>query len=87
MSTLRQVKAAAAKIGAIVEDDKVGHTHECTVEAPPGYRWRADELHQFVNASYIPWKPDYADLLDRMADGIEPCPDPDCDWCHPEEDA
>jgi hypothetical protein len=25
--------------------------------------------------------PDYADLLDRMADGVTPCPDPDCEWC------
>ena len=83
-ATLRDVRKRAKALGAIVVDDKIGETHECTVEAPPGYRWATDELHQFVNCSYRPWKPDYADLLDRMAQGIEPCPDPDCEWCHPE---
>ena len=84
-ATLRQVKAAARKIGAVVTDDIIGETHECTVEAPAGYRWLAADIHMFVDSAYVPWKPDYADLLERMAYGIEPCPDPECEWCHPEE--
>lgn len=85
MVTLRDVKAAAKAIGATVEDGKCGNTHECRVEAPKGHRWMADGLHEFVDAANIPWKPDYADLLDRMEYGVEDCPDADCEWCHPEE--
>jgi len=86
MTTLKDVRKLAKKLGAIVEDSKIGHVHECTVEAPAGHIWKADDIHQFVANAYIPWKPDYDDLLDRMAYGIEPCTDPECDWCHPEED-
>lgn len=84
MSTLRDVRRRAAELGAIVVDDKSGTTHECTVEAPAGYRWEA-ELHMLVDCANQPWKPDYADLLDRMSRGVELCDDPHCEWCHPEE--
>lgn len=86
MATLKQVKARAKELGAIVCDDKVGYTHECTVEAPAGHRWVTSSLHMFVDSAFLPWKPDYADLLDRMSMGIEVCPDADCEWCHPEEE-
>ena len=85
MTTLRQLRRRAAALGAIVVDDVVGHTHECTVEAPPGHVWVTDGLHMFVAACYSPWRPDYADLLSRMAAGVEPCTDPDCEWCHPDD--
>lgn len=81
MTTLRHVKAAARKVGAIVEDDKCGTTHECTVEAPPGHVWNCDDLHMFVANAFVPWKPDYADLLSRMARGVRKCEDKECDWC------
>jgi hypothetical protein len=84
-ATLRDVKKAAALIGATVVDDKAYGTHECTVEAPHRYRW-ADGLHMFVDCTNQPWKPDYQDLLDRMSYGIEPCTDPECDWCNSDED-
>lgn len=81
--TLRQLKAAAKKIGATVEDDKIGLTHECRVEAPKGHVWN-DGVHEFVDQAYIPWKPDYGDLLSRMSYGFSKCEDPVCEWCHPE---
>lgn len=87
MTTLAKVKRAAAALGATVEDSKEGHTHECTVEAPHRHIWKSDDIHMLIDACYRPWKPDYADLLRRMSYGLEPCTDPDCDWCNSEEDA
>lgn len=89
MATLKDVRAAAAKIGATVEDDKIGISHECRVEAPKGHVWSGDTIHEFVASGYTAkgQGPDYTDLLDRMSFGCEPCTDPECEWCHPEEDA
>jgi hypothetical protein len=28
----------------------------------------------------------WADVADRMACGVRPCRDPECEWCHPSED-
>lgn len=83
MCGLKAVRKLAAKYGAIVCDDKSGMTHECTVEAPKGYRW-GKELHMFVDCANRPWEPDYADLLARMANGPELCDDAECEWCNEE---
>ena len=80
MSTLKQVKALAKKLGAKVEDDKVGHTHECRVEAPHRHRWLDGGVHEMVTSAYIPWKPDYEELVARMECGLEDCIG-DCEWC------
>lgn len=88
MTTLRQVKAAALKIGAKVEDDKIGNAHECRVEAPRGFIWSEGDVHELVDAAYKPWKPDYDGLLSRMSYGIETCPHgPDCEWCNHETES
>lgn len=84
MTDLKTIKRLAAAIGATVEDEKSGHTHECRVEAPKGMFWKEGDVHELVDAAYKPWKPDYADLLSRMNYGLETCTDPNCDWCHTE---
>lgn len=83
MATLRHVKALANSLSASVEDDKAGYTHECRVEAPHGKVWSCDMIHELVDATNIPWKPDYDDLLSRMNYGLEDCPIQDCEWCNP----
>jgi hypothetical protein len=80
MATLRQVKALAKTLGAKVEDDKVGNTHECRVEAPHRKHWAEGTVHELIDAAYIPWKPDYADVLSRMGHGLEDCIG-HCEWC------
>jgi hypothetical protein len=80
MSTLRQLKDAAKRLGAKVEDDKIGRTHECRVEAPHRKRWVEGEVHEMVDGTFMPWKPDYADLISRMGYGLEDCVGP-CEWC------
>jgi hypothetical protein len=80
MRTLREVKTVASFLGAKVEDDKCGHTHECRVEAPHRKRWACDGIHELIASTNIPWKPDYEDLLSRMEFGLEDCVG-DCEWC------
>jgi uncharacterized protein YcsI (UPF0317 family) len=87
MTNLRKVRAAARKIGATVQDDRIGHSHTCRVEAPSGMIWSCGDLHELVDDTNQPWKPDYEDVLARMSYGVEPCPlGDDCEWCHPEEE-
>lgn len=81
--TLKDVRKLAKQLGATVEDDKIGNTHECRVEAPHRKRWACRGVHEMVDSSFLPWKPDYADVLDGMKFGLEDCTDPDCDWCNP----
>ena len=86
MATLADVKKLGRQLGAIVTQDRVGDSIMLEVEAPTGMRW-AEELHMFVDSAYLPWKPDYDDMLDRMKSyTLEKCDDPDCDWCNSEED-
>ena len=82
--SLRELRAIAKLLGAKVEDDKTGDTHECRVEAPHRKVWRCAGIHELIDCTNRPWKPDYGDLLNRMAYGIEDCTDPDCEWCHTE---
>lgn len=81
-ATLQSVKAAALKIGASVAYDKSYGVNELRVEAPRFHRWKDDPIHEMVDASNAPWKPNFQDMLNRMANGLEPCTDPDCDWCN-----
>lgn len=83
--SLQKVKQLAHKLGATVEDDKCGHTHECRVEAPKGKIWSSDFIHELIDSTNRPWRPDYNSLLSRMNYGVENCPDLECEWCNPEE--
>jgi hypothetical protein len=81
---LRKIKQLAEKLGATVENTKCGATHECRVEAPKGKLWAEGNVHELVDAAYLPWKPDYIDLLSRMNYGLEDCNNPECEWCNGE---
>lgn len=85
MATLQDVMREARKTGAIVRDVKEFGVHECRVEAPVGHIWTGHDIHEFVDAANLPWKPDYADLLSRMSSGVSKCTNAECDWCHPED--
>lgn len=83
--TLQTIRREAKRLGASVTMEKHGDSYRCGVEAPAGYKWGCDDIHEIVDWSYAPWKPDYEDILSRMKYGVEKCEDEDCDWCHPEE--
>jgi hypothetical protein len=81
MTTLKQVKVLAKKLGAKVEDDKYGLIHECRVEAPHRKLWKCCCIHELIDNTNQPWKPDYADVIARMEYGLEDCIDINCEWC------
>jgi hypothetical protein len=82
MMTLKRVRTRARELGARVEDEKCGYTHECRVEAPHRKVWACDSIHELIDATNRPWKPDYADVLSRMNYGLVDCTDADCEWCN-----
>jgi hypothetical protein len=87
MATLAKLKLVAAKVGAKVEDQKIGNCHECRVEAPHRKIWKCREVHEMVDSCYRPWKPDYADMIANIEFGLEDCTDPDCEWCNDSEES
>lgn len=80
MATLAQVKKAAAKIGATIEQGRSGEAITCEAFSPPGFMF-SEGSHVLVDSSYLPFKPDYANLLERIGYGLEPCTVPDCECC------
>jgi hypothetical protein len=80
MTTLTQLRKIAPE-GAVISDRREGQTHSCDVDAPPLKVWVASGNHSLVDAAYIPWRPDYADLIERVEMGVQPCVDPACEWC------
>jgi hypothetical protein len=82
MTTLAKLRKVAEPLGCIVVQDRAGETVECTVEAPAGFCFGSG-LHMFVDMVYLPWKPDYTDLIARVnSEGIEKCTVEGCDWCN-----
>ncbi len=85
--TLARVRAEAAKFGVKVDDWKIGHGHGCDCYAPKGKVFASSHTHVLCEEVNRPWKPDYADILVRLSDGLEDCPDgADCDICNEEEE-
>ena len=80
MSTLAQLRKAVPP-SAVIIDEKIGQSHSCDVDAPPGMVWKALGCHCLVDSAYPPWKPDYAHLLKMVNGGTEACTTPDCEWC------
>jgi hypothetical protein len=85
MKKLKDVKLLAKSYGATCEESRAGNTVEVSVIAPKGRYWREGSVHELIECVYLPWKPDYDDIISRMNHGTEECIDPDCDWCHPIE--
>lgn len=91
MTTIAKVRAAAKKLGASVEwtpgNVRLGQDGILLVQAPEGFRW-AEGLHEFVGSCDCDCRDKAGmcnDMLGRMESGVEKCPDPECEWCHPEE--
>lgn len=82
MSTLAKAKKVAAGFKATLVDEKIGHAHECRCEAPKGHIWSSDFIHELIDSSNQPWKPDYQNMIDRMNYGVEKCEVIDCEWCN-----
>jgi len=83
--TLAQIRRLQPR--AIITNDRAAGCYRAT--APPGYRW-ADELHELCywydrDDSFMPQARAFMfkDLPDYQ---LEPCTEPDCDWCEDMKD-
>ncbi|MBN1511664.1 MAG: hypothetical protein JXB13_06590 [Phycisphaerae bacterium] len=85
-ATKRQVLAVAARFGITIADDG----DKIAVDLPRGYVLRSTGLH-FTDLRYHSppgaWpKPlAWGAVLADIADGIEPCTEPDCEVCTDDE--
>lgn len=87
--TIHELRRVAKQYGSTIEVDHDGGCYRAT--AKDGHRFEED-LHELVSCwcgchlSYDPiWKAEARkDLLERLLDykAVEPCDNPDCDWCH-----
>jgi hypothetical protein len=82
-SDLKALRKRVKELGCVMTLEKHGDSVRLGVEAPKGYHF-VPELHEYVDWSYQPWQPDFADMLDRLSTGIEICEDAECEWCYPD---
>jgi hypothetical protein len=76
----------ATKFGAEVEVNESGGSVSVTVDAPDGKVWRSSGTHA-ISASCLkgpdgPTEESVKDLLERMAMGLDDCPNEDCEDCY-----
>lgn len=84
--SLAKLRSIAAP--ATIEDDRLGGSYRAT--APDGYRWGQSDCHELVS-----WYQDASEraearvnlAADVRADRLEPCDDPECEWCHPSDES
>jgi hypothetical protein len=91
MSTAyNRVRALAKQFGATIHINinEPGGMLDVGVEAPPNHVWSGEDLHEFVGHTQtggVDRHEMWEDLLDRMSDGVEPCPylggSDGCEWC------
>jgi len=89
MVTRRQIEKLAGTLGVAVDfcfdrAPRGAAFHEIILTAPDGFRFRGTGLHENVVASQVdglPMTKLYPDVLDDLQGGIEPCTEPDCEWC------
>ncbi len=80
-----QFKQLADKLGATIDDEKSGDGHYVRFDAPAGHRLAGYDLHGSGFETYYPDKQCYNSYVNEMAQGFEPCEDPDCEVCRPSE--
>ncbi len=91
MATLRDLKKVAARCGATVDESSKRHGF-VNVDTPAGFVWMASGTHALcVDAGSVHahpglpvWDEAVRDCLERIAYGIGPCDDPECDHCNGE---
>jgi hypothetical protein len=91
VATLAQLRKRAAELGAIIHGpESSGRYREVSAEAPAGRVWSEGGASHELIAEWLPGPGAsamaYADLLERMAPGVEPCEHTGhgCEWCDQE---
>jgi len=75
----KKAEQLAAKYGGTIDEWFESFRGEVRAVAPAGYHWATDQLHVLVEGYTLGNKAEaWADLVDRMSDGVEECT-PDCE--------
>ena len=81
-ATKTQAMRVAARLGATIEEDVYPDGGALYAYAPAGTRWATRGVHAVCSPYDFGGKPEaWADLIDGMGMGIEPCPDGGDDNC------
>jgi hypothetical protein len=87
-ATRKEVMARIEELGAMIysHDSK-----EIVVDAPSGMKFKACNLHCFVQSDWdgqVKWPQIWAACIDDMSEGVVACEDTECDICAevPEEE-
>jgi hypothetical protein len=78
-----KVTALVKKLGCTISREDPQSLY---VDSPVGKVFKATGTHTITDSWHRGFKPDYADIFERMSDGLEDCEDPECDNCHPTEE-
>ncbi len=99
--TIRDLKRAAARVGARVEQDpwqaagplRPNERWTCyQVIAPDRHVWMCDGGIHMLRVEWCNHFPEHKheaikDAIERIAYGTEPCQDDECDFCDPPEES
>lgn len=91
LATIVDLRKEAKRHGATVHNNSGPRQYSYGLEAPKGTVWKSEGLHEYIVWWYKgdpEWKhAPICDAIDRMSQGVEPCPDLEsCEWCNPEEE-
>ena len=82
------LRGLVAEAGGTLTVDTTGAFYTLRALAPEGQAWRSDGLHEIVestNGARATWRALAREaMIERVAMGLEPCSDPECERCHPE---
>ena len=83
----QKVLALVKELDAEIEIRNGDGPFEIIIDAPDGFIWSGDGLHCLVHSQWDdqPTTELWQDAFSRMSNGLEKCNEPDCDYCHPEE--
>ena len=90
--TVKTLKAKAERLGATVEGGPVGRWYRYNIDSPAGKVWTCTgDTHclvvEWLNGDEAFRNNAITDALERMEMGLSDCDNPECDYCHPEEDS
>ena len=90
MTTRKRFIEKVKELGCTFEEDEMGDSRCITVDAPKGYVFVENGSHclveTFTHITFSFKEKAYTELLNQMNYGLEPCEDPECDICHPEDE-
>lgn len=91
MAHMTSVKRTVVRLGGRIVKESSGRWEVYQLEAPAGKVWAGSSTH-VLRVEWLKGDDAYriaavTDALERTEEGLADCDDPDCDYCHPEENS